>query len=105
MDSTPSAGADIVYDPLNYKQNLLSALRTLQSVNNQIQQLQNETQMLIRMDQNMTSIGQSVAPQLQANLNQLTAALRQGDAIALSVAETQSALARLYPDDVRRSPA
>ncbi len=97
--STSSTGAELVYDPLNHKQNLLSALRTLQSVNNQIQQLQNETQMLLRMDQNLTPIGQTVAPQLRTNLNQLSAVLGRGDAIALSVAETQSALARLYPTD------
>ncbi len=99
--STPSAGADIVFDPANYQQNLLSALRTLQSVNNQIQQLQNETQMLIRMDQHLASIGQSVAPKLQSNLNQLNSALSKGDAVSLSVAETQSALARLYPSEFR----
>ncbi|MDX2266207.1 MAG: P-type conjugative transfer protein TrbJ [Hyphomicrobiales bacterium] len=95
----PSFAADIVYDPLNYKQNLASALRALQSVNNQVQQLQNEAQMLIRMDRHLAPIGQSASPRLQASLNQLAATLAEGEAVALSVAETQTALARLYPNE------
>jgi P-type conjugative transfer protein TrbJ len=97
--STPSFAADIVYDPLNYKQNLASALRALQSVNNQIRQLQNEAQMLIRMDRHLAPIGQSVAPRLQASLNQLSVALARGESVALSVAETQTALAGLYSSE------
>nr|MBA4770810.1 P-type conjugative transfer protein TrbJ [Sphingobium sp.] len=31
----------IVYDPTNYAQNVLTAARSLQQVNNQIQQIQN----------------------------------------------------------------
>ena len=37
----------IVYDPTNYAQNVLTAARTLQQVNQQITQLQNEATMLI----------------------------------------------------------
>ena len=32
----------IVYDPSNYAQNVLTAARTLQQINNQIQQIQNQ---------------------------------------------------------------
>ena len=45
--STPAAAQWIVYDPTNYAQNVLTAARTLQQVNQQITQLQNEAQMLI----------------------------------------------------------
>lgn len=37
----------IVYDPSNYSQNVLTAARTLQQINNQIQSLQNEAEGLI----------------------------------------------------------
>ena len=37
----------IVYDPSNYAQNVLTAARTLEQINNQITSLQNEAQMLI----------------------------------------------------------
>ncbi|MER2507134.1 MAG: P-type conjugative transfer protein TrbJ, partial [Amaricoccus sp.] len=44
---TPPAAAQwIVYDPTNYAQNVLTAARTLQQVNQQITQLQNEATML-----------------------------------------------------------
>jgi P-type conjugative transfer protein TrbJ len=39
----------IVFDPSNYAQNVLTAARTLQQINNQIQSLQNEAQMLTNM--------------------------------------------------------
>ncbi len=37
----------VVFDPTNYGQNLLTAARTLQTVNNQIKQLQNEADMIV----------------------------------------------------------
>src|SRR3546814_17598071 len=40
MTTTP-AQAIVVFDPSNYSQNLLTAARTLQQLNNQIQSLQN----------------------------------------------------------------
>ena len=36
----------VVVDPTNLVQNTLTAIRTLEQINNQIQQLQNEAQML-----------------------------------------------------------
>ena len=46
----------IVYDPSNYAQNVLTAARTLEQINNQIQQLQNEAQMLINQARNLASL-------------------------------------------------
>src|SRR3546814_10039915 len=37
----------IVYDPSNYAQNVLTAARSLQAVNNQIRQIENQAQSLI----------------------------------------------------------
>ncbi len=39
MTSTPAQAQLSVFDPSNYSQNLLSAARTLQQINNQIQAL------------------------------------------------------------------
>src|SRR3546814_15247884 len=45
-----SASAQItVFDPTNYTQNMLSAARALQQINNQIQSLQNQAAMLTNM--------------------------------------------------------
>jgi len=38
------AAAITVFDPSNFVQNTLTAVRTLEQINNQIQQLQNEAQ-------------------------------------------------------------
>ena len=54
--STPAAAQWIVYDPTNYAQNVLTAARTLQQVNQQITQLQNEAQMLINQARNLASL-------------------------------------------------
>lgn len=41
------ASALTVFDPSNFVQNTLTAVRTLEQINNQINQLQNEAQMLM----------------------------------------------------------
>src|SRR3546814_1450623 len=46
---TTPAQAIPVFDASNYAQNLLTAARTLQQINNQIQSLQNEASMLTNM--------------------------------------------------------
>src|SRR3546814_8431026 len=50
----------IVYDPSNYAQNVLTAARSLQAVNNQIRQLENQAQSLINRSEEHTSELQSL---------------------------------------------
>jgi conjugal transfer/entry exclusion protein len=45
----------IVYDPSNYSQNILTAARTLEQINNQIRQLQNQATSLINEARNLAS--------------------------------------------------
>jgi len=86
-----------VFDPANYQQNLLSAVRALESVQNQVRQLQNEAAQLLRMDRHLMSLSESVSPDLQRTLSALHARIGEGDALALKVQETEAAYARLYP--------
>lgn len=72
MTSTPAHAQLTVFDPGNYSQNLLTAARTLQQINNQIQSLQNEANMLVNQAKNLTRID---FPELQA----LTQTLQQVD--------------------------
>jgi P-type conjugative transfer protein TrbJ len=58
----------IVYDPTNYAQNVLTAARTLEQINNQITSLQNEAQMLINQARNLASLPYSSLQQLQQNV-------------------------------------
>ena len=46
----------IVYDPTNYAQNVLTAARTLEQINNQIRSLQNQATSLINEARNLTSL-------------------------------------------------
>src|SRR4051812_20767789 len=46
FSGTPAHAQFTVFDPTNYSQNLLTAARSLQQINNQIQSLQNQAQML-----------------------------------------------------------
>src|SRR3546814_16516431 len=53
---TTPAQAIIVFDPSNYSQNILTAARTLQQINNQIRMLQNQATSLINQAKNLTTI-------------------------------------------------
>jgi type IV secretion system protein TrbJ len=58
----------IVYDPRNHAENILSAARALEQINNQIAQLQNEAQMLINQARNLASLPHSSLASLQQNV-------------------------------------
>ena len=93
----PGAAQLTVFDPVNQQQNLLSATRALQQINNQVRQLQADAQMLSRMDQNLARLKGSITPDLQRTLDTINGQLRQGNAIALNLKETEVHYARLFP--------
>lgn len=86
-----------VFDPLNYQQNLMQAIRSLDAVANQVRQLQGQAQALARMDQNLVPQAGSISPQLQSTLASLRTQVGQGNALALSVRETDANYQRLFP--------
>ena len=86
-----------VFDPLNYEQNLLTAVRTLEGIQNQVRQLQNQAQQLLRMDLHLRPLQGGFGTDLQTTLAQLRARIGEGDALALKVRETDAAFDRLYP--------
>ena len=75
----------IVYDPSNYAQNVLTAARTLQQINNQITSLQNEATMLINQARNLASLPYSSLQQLQQNVQRTQQLLAQAQSIAFDV--------------------
>ena len=85
----------IVYDPTNHAENLLTAARTLEQINNQILSLQNEAQMLINQARNLASLPYSSLQQLQANVQRTQALLGQAQAIAFDV----QAIDRMFQQD------
>jgi len=99
VPSTPAHAQFTVFDPSNYSQNLLTAARTLQQVNNQIQSLQNEATMLINQAKNLSRID---FPQLQAitqNLQQIDRLMGQAQAIRFQVSGLDQQFSQLYPRD------
>jgi type IV secretion system protein VirB4 len=96
----PPAYALTVFDPANYQQNLLSAVRALEQVNNQVRALQNQAQMILRMDQNLMRLGGTLSPDLQRALTAIQSQLGAGNGIALKLQQTQSTYERLFPAQV-----
>lgn len=88
---------DIVLDPTNLVQNTLTAVRTLEQINNQVQQLQNEAQMLSNQARNLASLDFSVVNQLRASLARSEQLIAEAQGLAYDVQNLDSEFARLYP--------
>jgi len=89
---------DIVYDPANHAENVLTAARTLIQINNQVQQLANEAQMLLNEAQNLASLPSSVAANLQASLARVDNLIITARGIAYQVSVIDSEYRRLFPE-------
>jgi len=89
------ASAITVFDPSNFVQNTLTAIRTLEQVNNQIQQLQNEAQMLMNQARNLASLPSSVVGQLRANLATTQRLIDQARGLAYDVTNLDREIQRL----------
>ena len=93
---TPAAAQWVVYDTTNYVQNVLSAARALEQINNQIQSLQNEAQMLINQARNLASLPYSSLQQLQQSVQRTQALLGQAQRIAFDVQQIDQAFQSQY---------
>ena len=87
---------DIVYDPTNHAENLLTAARALEQINNQIAQLQNEAQMLINQARNLASLPHSSLGDLQTSVQRTQQLLSEAQRIAHAVADIERAFAEDY---------
>jgi P-type conjugative transfer protein TrbJ len=94
--TTPAAAQWVVFDPSNYAQNILTAARTLQSVNQQITQLQNEATMLINQARNLASLPYSSLQQLQQSVQRTQQLLGQAQNIAFDVQQIDRAFQQQY---------
>ncbi len=96
---TTPAQAIPVFDGANYAQNLLTAARTLQQINQQIQSLQNEASMLTNMAKNLTKID---FPELQAltqTLQQIDQLMGQAQGIGFKIDSLDDQFRGLFPKD------
>ena len=86
----------IVYDPTNYAQNVLTAARSLQQINNQIQQIQQQATSLINEARNLASLPLSTVHTLQQQIQQTQQLLGQAQRIAYDVQDIQQAFDGRY---------
>lgn len=97
MPATSASAQISVFDPANYTQNLLTAARSLQQVNNQIRSLQNEAQMLVNQGKNLTRIDFPQLQQLQQRLQQIDRLMGQGQGIGFHVDQLDEQFQRQFP--------
>ncbi|ABD89423.1 P-type conjugative transfer protein TrbJ [Rhodopseudomonas palustris] len=92
----PSRAQVVVFDPNNYVQNVLTAARALQQINNQITSLQNQAQMLINQARNLASLPYSSLQQLQSSIQRTQQLLVQAQRIAYDVQQIDRAFTTTY---------
>jgi P-type conjugative transfer protein TrbJ len=95
--SSPARAQWIVYDPTNFSQNVLTAARELQQVNQNIQSLENQATMLINQAKNLASLPYSSLAQLEASIQRTEQLLMQAQNIAYSVSTIDQAFTQVYP--------
>ncbi|WP_262047357.1 P-type conjugative transfer protein TrbJ [Bradyrhizobium sp. Bra78] len=93
---SPASAQWIVFDPNNYVQNVLTAARELQQINNQITSLQNQAQMLINQAKNLASLPYSSLQQLQSSIQRTQQLLAQAQRIAYDVQQIDRAFSTNY---------
>lgn len=91
------AHAITVFDPSNYAQNVLTAARTLQQINNQIQALQNQASMLTNMAKHLQRLDFSSLTQITRSMQRIGTLMNQAEGIAFDLASTDEALRQQFP--------
>lgn len=100
MTSAPASAQISVFDPTNYRQNLLTAARTLQQINNQIRSLQNEAQMLVNQGKNLARIDFPQFDQLRQTLGEIDRLMGQAQGIDFRVDQLGEQFKRQFPSSV-----
>jgi len=86
-----------VFDAGNFSQNILTAARTLQTVEHQVTQLQNEAQMLTNEARNLQSLNFNSLPQILNLLNTTNLLIAQAQGLPFSVPLLNTQFTRYYP--------
>jgi P-type conjugative transfer protein TrbJ len=94
--SSPCSAQVVVFDPNNYLQNVLTAARSLEQINNQITSLQNQAQMLINQARNLASLPYSSLQQLQSSIQRTQQLLTQAQRIAYDIQQIDHAFSTTY---------
>ena len=96
LAAAPAHAQWTVFDPSNFSQNVLTAARTLQQINNQITSLQNEAQGLINQARNLANLPYSSLQALEQNVARTQALVAQAQGIAYNVQHIDQAFRTSY---------
>ena len=91
---------DTVFDASNFIQNMLTAARALEQINNQVEQLQNEAQMLRNQARNLQGLDFSVLSELRSTLAATNQLIQQAQGLAFNVSRMEEEFKRLYPESI-----
>jgi len=97
LSGPPAQAQWAVFDASNFAENMLTAARSLEQINNQMQSLQNEAVMLENMARNLQSLDVNSLGRMTAALSQINALMTQGNGIAFTVSATNTAFAQQFP--------
>src|SRR3546814_18132644 len=100
LTSAPASAQISVFDPANYRQNLLTAARTLSQINNQIQSLQHEAQMLVNQGKNLARIDFPQLDQLRQTLGEIDRLMGQAHGLDFRVDQLGEPFMRRFPSSV-----
>jgi len=92
------ARAFTVFDPYNYSQNVLTAARTLEEINNQILSLQNEAVMLQNMARNLQSLNYSSLMQMNGALGSIGALMTSAEGLSFTLSQLEGQWQQEYPE-------
>jgi len=95
--SIPAHAQLTVFDPNNYSQNLLTAARTLQQINNQIRSLQNEAQMLVNQAKGLSKIDFPELQELTTRLQAIDRLMGQAEGIDFRINGLDDQFRKLFP--------
>lgn len=93
----PASAQWIVYDPSNFSQNVLTAARTLQQINNQIQSLQNEATMILNQAKNLTNLATSPLAMLQQDIQRTQQLISQAQGLTTEFGQIDQQFRQQYP--------
>src|SRR5439155_25403133 len=92
----PAPAQLVVFDTNNYAQNVLTAARALQQINNQITSLQNQAQMLVNQAKNLASLPYSSLQQSEQSIQRTQQLLAQAQRISFDIQQIDRAFSTTY---------
>ena len=94
---SPAMAQIAVIDAANLSQNVLTAARELQQIDNQIQSLQNQAAMLENEARNLASLNFSSLDGMTDDLNRVSDLMNQAQGISFDVQSVEAAFQQTYP--------